>query len=63
MPPKPHHTWLELDTAAILYPAVRKRNWNAAFRVACVLEKPVQPELLQQAVDALYDRFPSFYAQ
>ena len=53
--------WLRLDNAALIFPAVRRRDWTNAFRVSATLNEPVQPEILQQAVDALMPRFPSFY--
>ena len=53
--------WMRLDNAALLFPAVRRRDWTNAFRVSATLKEPVEPELLQQAVDALLPRFPSMY--
>ncbi len=53
--------WMRLDNAALIFPAVRRRDWTNAFRVSATLKEPVEPELLQQAVDALLPRFPSMY--
>lgn len=53
--------WMRLDNAALIFPAVRRRDWTNAFRVSATLKEPVEPELLQQAVDSLLPRFPSMY--
>lgn len=53
--------WMRLDNAALIFPAVRRKNWSNAFRVSATLYEDVDPEILQQAVDALAPRFPSMY--
>ena len=53
--------WYRLDTAALIFPAIARRDWSNAFRVSATLNEPVDPEVLQQAADALRGRFPSFY--
>lgn len=53
--------WMRLDNAALIFPAVRTRGWSNAFRVCATLKEPVDPAILQQAVDALMPRFPSMY--
>ena len=53
--------WLRLDNAALIFPAIRRRDWTNAFRVSATLNEPVNPEILQRAVDALAPRFPSMY--
>ena len=53
--------WMRLDNAALIFPAVRRRSWTNAFRVSATLNEPVNPEILQRAVDALAPRFPSMY--
>ena len=53
--------WYRLDNAALIFPAVRRRDWTNAFRVSATLNEQVQPEKLQQAVDLLMPRFPSVY--
>lgn len=52
--------WFKLDNAAKIYPAARSSRWNAVFRMSIVLKEEVKPELLQQALDDIIDRFPSF---
>jgi len=55
--------WLRLDTAATIYPGARKRNWNATYRMAIVLKEEIDPFLLQQAVDDIAPRIPSYFVQ
>lgn len=52
--------WYKLDNAAKIYPAVRNRKWASVFRLSAMLREPVQPELLQQALDITLARIPSF---
>ena len=53
--------WMPLDNAALIFPAIRRRNWNNVFRESVTLGEAVDPVLLQRAVDDLMPRFPSFY--
>ena len=55
--------WMPLDNAALIFPAIRRKNWNNVFRQSVTLTEPVDPVLLQRAVDELMPRFPSFYLQ
>lgn len=55
--------WLRLDNAALIFPAVRRQDWTNAFRVSAALQEDVDPGLLQQAVEDLAPRFPSFYVR
>lgn len=55
--------WMRLDNAALIFPAVRCRHWANAFRVSTTLTEPVDPAVLQQAVDDLMSRFPSMYVR
>lgn len=52
--------WFRLDNAAKIYPAARSSRWNAVFRMAAVMKEEVDPQLLQQALEDVIDRFPSF---
>ncbi len=54
---------MRLDNAALIFPAVRRRLWANAFRVSATLAEPVDPAVLQQAVDDLMPRFPSMYVR
>ena len=53
--------WYRLDTAALIFPAVRRRDWPNAFRVSASMKDDVDPDILQRAVNALRPRFPSYY--
>ena len=53
--------WMPLDNAALIFPAIRRKNWNNVFRESVTLTEDVDPVFLQQAVDDLMPRFPSFY--
>lgn len=53
--------WMPLDNAALIFPAIRRKNWNNVFRESVTLKEDIDPALLQQAVDELMPRFPSFY--
>lgn len=53
--------WMRLDNAALIFPAVRSRAWSNAFRVSATLTEPVDPAVLQEAAEALRERFPSMY--
>ena len=55
------NNWYRLDTAALIFPAITRRDWSNAFRVSACLKDEVDVEILQQAVDALRPRFPSYY--
>ena len=55
------NNWYRLDTAALIFPAITRRDWSNAFRVSACLKDEVDAEILQQAVDALRPRFPSYY--
>ena len=41
--------WMPLDNAALIFPAIRRRNWNNVFRQSVTLKEDVDPALLQQA--------------
>ena len=53
--------WFRLDTAALIFPAIARKNWRNSFRMSATLSELVDPEILQQAVGDLKARFPSFY--
>ncbi len=55
------NNWYRLDTAALIFPAITRRDWSNAFRVSACLKDEVDPVILQQAVDELRQRFPSYY--
>lgn len=53
-------TWYRLDSNARVFPAVTSENNSVIFRVAVILKKEVDPEILQQAADIVIERFPMF---
>ena len=56
-----HRKWYRLDTAALIFPAITRRDWCNAFRVSATLTEAVDPEILQQAVSDLRRHFPNFF--
>ena len=51
--------WMPLDNAAKIYPAARRKSWTNLFRLSATLTEPVDKEVLQSALDATVQRFPS----
>ncbi len=56
-----HRKWYRLDTAALIFPAITRRDWSNAFRVSATLTETVDPEILQRATDDMRTRFPFFF--
>ena len=55
--------WYRLDNAALIFPAIIRKNWNNMFRVAVTLTEPVDPKLLSRAAADLKPRFPTVYVK
>lgn len=53
--------WYRLDTAALIFPAIARRDWSNAFRVSATLKESVDPVILEQAVADMRRRFPTFF--
>ena len=53
--------WYRLDTAALIFPAIARRDWCNAFRVSAGLYEAVDPAILQQAADDMRRRFPFYF--
>ena len=53
--------WYRLDTAALIFPAIARRDWCNAFRVSAGLYEPVDPAILQRATDDMRRRFPFYF--
>ncbi len=51
--------WMRLDNAALIFPASLRRHWSNAFRISFRFTEPVDPALLQRALDRIAPRFPS----
>ena len=49
--------WYRLDNAAKIYPAIQNARWNSIFRVALTMKQPVDPDLLQKALERVVPRF------
>lgn len=52
--------WYRLDNAAMMYSAIQKENYSALYRFSAVMTKPVNPTILQRAIDKTMPRFPGF---
>lgn len=52
--------WAQLDTAAKIFPCTSGRRDTKVFRFVCELNEPVDPALLQAAVEETVDFFPGF---
>lgn len=52
--------WFRLDNAAKLYPAIETSKWSSLFRASMVLKEQVDADRLEQAVNQVLNRFPSF---
>ena len=55
--------WYRLDNAALIFPAIIRKNWNNVFRVSATLKEPVDPEILNQAIADLKPRFPTAFVR
>lgn len=53
-------TWYKLDLSANVYPTLQRKNFSSVYRVSVLLKEPVEPVLLQEAVDRSMPRFPLF---
>lgn len=51
--------WMRLDNAALIFPAALRRHWSNAYRISFTFHEPVDPALLQQALEQVAPRFPS----
>ena len=51
--------WMRLDNAAKIYPAAKRRNWSNTFRLSATFREPVDPTVLQSALNVTVKRFPS----
>ena len=51
--------WMELDNAAKIFPAARRRHWSNLFRLSATLCEDIDRSVLQTALDITARRFPS----
>ena len=54
------YSWYPLDNAAIVYPLSMKFGQMPVFRLSVYLKKPVEPAILQMALNFVIKRFPVF---
>lgn len=52
--------WYKLDLSAIVYPTLQRRDFSSVYRLSVVLKEPVEPDLLQEALDMTLPRFPTY---
>ena len=55
--------WYRLDNAALIFPAIIRKNWNNVFRVSATLKEPVDPAALNRAIADLKPRFPTCFVR
>lgn len=53
-------TWMRLDNAAKIYPASKRRDWMAQFRLSADLTEDVDPDILRAALMLTLRRFPTY---
>ena len=51
--------WMRLDNVGKIYPAAKRKNWSNVFRLSAYLTEPIDPQVLQQALNVTVSRFPS----
>lgn len=57
---KKRDSWYKLDLSANVYPTLQRKDFSSVYRISVTLKEPIQPDLLQQAVDLTLPRFPTF---
>lgn len=55
--------WYKLDNAAKVFPSVSNEENSAVYRVSAILTEEINPEILQKAVNHIYDRFAMFFVR
>ena len=55
--------WMPLDNAAKIYPAARRKKWSTVFRLSATLEKQIDKQVMQSALDVTVRRFPLICAR
>ncbi len=60
---KEPRSWFKLDNAAKIYPSVQTEQWSSMYRISITLDAPIQPKLLELAVQDTLPRFPNFRAR
>lgn len=57
---KEEKIWYKLDLSAIVYPTLQRQDFSSVYRLSALLDEEVKPQLLQEALDAVLPRFPSY---
>ncbi|GAA1933397.1 alcohol acetyltransferase [Brevibacterium antiquum] len=57
-----HRDWVRLDNASNIFLAARSAADPKVFRLSAEVDHDVDPELLQQALDETYHRYPLYHA-
>lgn len=52
--------WTRLENSAIIYPSCRTRKYAAVYRMSVSLDRNVNPDTLNDALNIVLRRFPSF---
>ncbi len=52
--------WYKLDLSAIVYPTLQRRDFSSVYRISALLKEEIQPQVLQQALDMILPRFPTY---
>ena len=55
--------WMRLDNAGLIFPASLRKTWSNAFRISVTMEDPIDPAVLQNALDRTAVRFPGICAR
>lgn len=55
-----HPDWFKLDLSAIVYPTLQRKDFSSVYRLSVVLKEPIDPVLLQKALDQTLTRFPTY---
>lgn len=57
-----HRDWVRLDNASNIFLAARSAADPKVFRISAEVDHDVDPQLLQEALDETYDRYPLYHA-
>ncbi|PWH05414.1 alcohol acetyltransferase [Brachybacterium endophyticum] len=55
-------SWVRLDNASNIFLAARSDVDTKVFRLSAEMDEPVDPGILQEALDATFERFPLYHA-
>ncbi len=54
--------WYKLDLSAIVYPTLQRKDFSSVYRLSVILREQIKPDVLQEAVDRVLPRFPTYKA-